>query len=206
MERPLHLVAVLAVLCMAEPVSAAEENGPQVPKRERPISPRIAEMLAATAPKFEPVPGYARAKRSETGLPETAPRLPESQHAPANGIVRLPDYIVRERKPRELPSVEDVMLPRQLEKLAMQEFLGDEQGLDRALNTLTVAHLWKKIPVLGRFPFNFVTNEERAMALYRADREAKKWAELGSLLSPELRTEAQKSPPRTPASPSTLKK
>ncbi len=109
--------------------------------------------------------------------------------APANTIIRLPEYVVTERKPRPLPKYEEVISPRELERLAMREFIGPEDGIDRGvLNLITVPQLWKKIPFLGTIPLAvFMTNEERGMAMYRADRESKAWAESMSLLTPRER-------------------
>lgn len=183
MDRPVHLASVLALCSVSALAVFAQDDTPGT-KRTRAVSPRVAEMLSAATASLEPMRAKSEAASESRGDADPLrARAPESTRA--NDIVRLPDYVVRERKPQPPLTPEQVMGPRALEKAAMQEFLGDEQGLDRALNTLTLAHLWKKIPVLGRFPFNFVTNEERAMMLYRADREAKKWAELGSFLTPE---------------------
>ncbi|MBI5692120.1 MAG: hypothetical protein HZC55_18725 [Verrucomicrobia bacterium] len=112
--------------------------------------------------------------------------------APANAIVRLPDYVVRERKPPRLPEAEEVMSPREREQLALQRFLGDEQGLDRALSMITPVHLWRKIPLLGRFPFlGFETNEQRAVRLYEEARRAERVA---YLYSPEFHPKASAAP------------
>ncbi len=115
---------------------------------------------------------------------------------PANGIVRLPEYVVRERKPAKLPDPEEVMARQQLERIAMQRHLGDEQGLERALSMLTPVHLWRKIPVLGKFPLvSFETNEQRAM---RMDYDAKikaRWDALSGLMSPELKPAPKPQPP-----------
>jgi hypothetical protein len=208
MERPFSLVAVLAGCVVVTTAIRAEDRSSE-PRRARAISPRVAEMLTAAAVQVDAAQAAERGAQ-QTESPEGATPVPErlatDESRSGRSSVRLPDYIVRDRKPQPPLTPEQVMMPRALEQLAMQEFLGDEQGLDRTLNTLTLAHLWKKIPVLGRFPFSFVTNEERAMYLYRADREAKKWAELGSLLAPELRAETKKTPPSTPASPSSVRK
>ena len=84
----------------------------------------------------------------------------------------------------------------------MEEFLGSENGFDRGfMNLFTVPQLWKKIPLLGKIPLaGFQTNEERGMALYRADRNARAWAEAMGLLTPAERaavaTPTGSAPPR----------
>ena len=205
MDRPVQLVVQLGGVLLWGSVLYAEDAAPGS-KRERVISPRVAEILTAAAPKYEP-PASATTG-SEAGSAGQSPasrrRLDRSEPSvPANTIIRLPEYVVTERKPRPLPKYEEVLSPRELEKLAMQEFLGPEDGFDRGfLNLFTVAGLWKKIPLLGQIPLaGFMTNEERAMAMYRADREAKAWAEAMSLLTP-----AERAGIATPTGSAPLKK
>jgi hypothetical protein len=189
MDRPVQLVALFGGLLLLECSVVAGENAPSQPKRERVVSSRVAEMLNAAAPKYEPLPTAAE-KPAEAAQATPAARARLSVPTePANTIVRLPDYVVRERKPRPLPKYEEVISPRELEKLAMQEFLGDERGFDRGfLNLFNLASLWKKVPVLGQIPLpGFQTNEDRAMGMYRADRNAKAWAEATGLLTPAER-------------------
>jgi hypothetical protein len=190
MDRPLHLVTLLLGFSCAAAAEVGVAGAPAEPgKRERRISSRVGEMLSAAAPKFETAAG---ATATETkGEPASAARdrvTPPDTTKPANSIIRLPEYLVRERKPRALPKLEEVMVPRELESLAMSEFLGDETGLNRALNMFSIASAWKKVPVLGGFVLkDFETNQDRAMRLYRADREAKAWAEAMGLLTPAER-------------------
>ena len=189
MDCPIHLVALLAgalssggySLCAADTVAAGA-------KRERAVSPRVAEMLLAAAPAYQPAQPPAGAGDSAASGTAARARVDEITK-PANTIVRLPEYVIRERKPRPLPKLEEILGPRELEKLAMNEFLGPADGFDRGfLNLFTVADLWRRIPFLGRIPLaGFETNEQRAMRMYRADREAKAWAEMMSLLTPRER-------------------
>ena len=183
MDRPVQrMVSLLGLLALATADVRTEENAAP-PKRERSISPRVAEMLSAASPKFEP----AAPPATTTDVTDVSrPRLPAPEITkPANTIIRLPEYIVREVKPRRLPKEEEVMVPRDLEKLAMKEFIGPEDGFDRGfLNLFTVPQFWKKIPLLGKIPLKvWETNEERAMRMYRADREAKAWAEAWGMLA-----------------------
>lgn len=191
MDRPVQLVALFGGLLLVECGVVAGEDAP---KRERVVSSRVAEILNAAAPKYDPPsPAAEKSPESASAAPAARSRLSEPT-VPANTIVRLPDYVVRERKPKPLPKYEEVISPRDLEKLAMQEFLGDERGFDRGfLNLFTVPQLWSKIPILGQIPFGlgFETNEQRAMRMYRADREAKAWAEAMGLLTPAERKAIQ---------------
>ncbi len=153
-------------------------------------------MLAAAVPKYSPPP--ALAAEPANSAPAAGGRIATANRpAPANGIVRLPDYLVRERKPAPLPKPEEVMAPRALERIAMQRHLGDEQGLERALSVFTPVHLWRKIPLLGKFPFRgFQTNEDRAMDLYWKAQMAERWEYLSS---PEFKPTPSTSPSSRPA-------
>jgi len=196
MERPAR--CLLVGLTIAAGVSwgrAAEPASNLSIARERVVSPRVAGMLAAAGPIYSPPSSPAT---PATEMAEVAAARPAASErvTPANGIVRLPDYVVRERKPPKLPDPEEVMPRRQLEQIAMQRHLGDEQGLERALSMLTPVHLWRRIPVLGRFPLvTFETNEQRAMRMDEAAKIKARWDALAGLMSPELRP----SPPAAPA-------
>lgn len=157
-----------------------EAAAPAPPPRK--TSPRVSALLSAATPRYDPA---AAAREAE----EARRRLELQRVTPANEIVRLAPYIVREPK---LPKPEEVMSPRALETLAMQRYLGNEDGLDRGvLNLFTVKSLWKKLPVLGRYPLlGFATNEERAIAIYRAEKQAEEMETMRSLLSPALQPNA----------------
>ncbi|MEO7347413.1 MAG: hypothetical protein ABIZ49_10375 [Opitutaceae bacterium] len=150
--------------------------------RPRAVSPRVAEMLAQAGARQASVTPAG----SEALQPRAIPRLDDDR--PANEIVRLPNYIVRERR---LPKSIEVMSNAELARIGMEKYLGPENSLDRVLNLFTVAGLWKKIPVLGRFPLmGFATNEERGLALQRAAMAAERWEDLAGLMSPGLKNEA----------------
>ena len=81
--RPAETVAASAPAPAPSPVAPA--------RRSRITSPEIAARLAETAPKYLPP------KSEKAGLPgQPAPR---ENDKPKNGIVRLPDYVVREAPP-----------------------------------------------------------------------------------------------------------
>lgn len=165
MDRPLRFAAgMLACACSA--LASAAEPASDAPAPKRTVSPRVAEMLAAARPKFEPAPANAPAP--------SAPIARFSDDRPANDIIRLPTYIVRERK---LPKRDEVWTEKEQARIGMERYIGPEDGFDRGfLNLINLASLWKKVPVLGKVPLaGFMTNEERGLMLYR---EAKRKEEL----------------------------
>src|SRR5262245_26126094 len=106
MDRPVQLVALFGGLLLLECNVVAGEDATPQPKRERVVSTRVAEMLNAAAPKYEPPPNVAE-KPAEEGqaTPAARSRLADPT-VRANTIVRLPEYVVIERKPRPLPKYE----------------------------------------------------------------------------------------------------
>ena len=160
-----HFLVFSAVLLgrgavVAQETAPAVElaNTPAAPRRERAVSPRVAALLAASMPKYDgPKPGEAKLA---TG----------ARDKPANGIVRLPDYIVRE--PR-LPTPEQVMTQKAVEQFAMNQYLDPKDGFDRGLlNAFTIAQWWQKLPLIGHLlpcPIPSMTNEQRAMVYYYED-------------------------------------
>ena len=169
MDRPVQLFLTLCTALAATAARAAQEPEP---KHERLISARTAQLIRASLPKYAPAPA------AEPGAAAAAPAAHDADR-PANGIVRLPDYIVRE--PR-LPTAEQVMTRRALEQYAMKKYLGPEDGFDRGfLNLFTFAQLWQKIPLLGQLlacPIPSMTNEQRAMVLYEEDERLRKMKDL----------------------------
>lgn len=175
MIRMGRFAMVSAVALLTACAHAAERQG--TPPPQRVVSPRVAELLAAVSPKYEPPAALV-----VTASPPT-PAIPRV--TPANKIVRLPVYIVREPK---VPKTEEVLTRKVVEKIAMQRYLGEEDGLNRALSVITPVHLWRRIPILGKYPLvTFQTNEQRAMAIYEREKIAERWADLSGLLSPSLR-------------------
>jgi hypothetical protein len=201
MDRPIHrFIAVLTSVgaCAVVGTAADEESRAE---RRRPISPRTAEMLSAAMPKFEPI-ASSEVTDQRAGLRAKSP------DQPANGLVRLPQYIVREPK---LPAPHEVMTRSAREKFAMQKYLGDENGLERTLNMFSISGLWAKIPVLGKYPFVVgqfqgrhsglavgpMTNAQRALEQYEKDKTAERWEQLSGLMSPQLKP-ATPAPKETP--------
>jgi hypothetical protein len=181
MDRPVRLsfvlVAVYVTAVAAQDASPLATASPisEPAAAERAVSPHVAELLAASIPKFRP-PAPAE-KKSEPAEPTN-----HEGDKPANGIVRLPRYVVRESA---LPTPLEVMTKRELEHYAMDRYLGPEDGFDRGfLNLFTIAGLWKKIPVLGQFPFvGSETNEDRALRLFDIAERKRKMEELSGLMN-----------------------
>src|SRR4051812_22371625 len=96
MGRPIPKVFVFnGLVILASGVVWAEDAATAKP--ERAVSRRVADLLSASAPKFEPstlpaaenvIDPQASAARARVSAPEIT--------TPANTIIRLPDYIVRE--------------------------------------------------------------------------------------------------------------
>lgn len=161
------------LIALATPAWAnAAETNDAVRKR----SAHMTDVLLSAARERVTIAGGAPKEPGGAGS-DDRPRI--NDVVPANTIVRLPPYIVRQDK---LPDAEEVLTEPELAKVAMRRYLGDEQGLDRALNVVTFKHLWKKLPVLGRYQLvDFETNEERALRIYREKKKAEQWAELAGL-------------------------
>ena len=130
------LLLVLAAALGAGLASAAESSSLQKdpapagatssarPAAARVISRQVAGLLAAAAPKYSP-PDPAPAKPVETESPET--------DKPRNGIIRLPPYVVRERKLQELKE-RDLLTAKGRLDLALQRHPGLRLGSLGPLN------------------------------------------------------------------------
>lgn len=84
------------------------------PKRHRAISRDVADALAASMPKFNPPPKPKPEEENED-LRET--------DKPRNNIIRLPKYVVQEKKP-EVFRERDLHTTDELASLAMQRYAG----------------------------------------------------------------------------------
>lgn len=88
----------------------------------------------------------------------------------------------------EPTATEVVMTKTERDKFAVRKYLGEEQGLNRALNMLAVVDLWRKIPGLGKVPLIVgqasgrgaqlhhvpPTNVERVAEMYEREKRAQK--------------------------------
>lgn len=154
------------------------------------VSPRLAEILASALPRYESPPAPPAAASAPLGF--SVLLNPSPAGLDTSSVVRMSDFIVGGQK---LPPPTDVMSKPALERYAMRKYLGEEQGLNRALNMFTVDSLWRKIPVLGKVPFVLAqssgrsaelpsiprNNAERAMQLYKADKRAQQIDQLSGL-------------------------
>ena len=176
--RGLLIVTLLASVVAAQDDSTSAEvttlrkPGLSASPAERVISHHVAELLAVSMPKYKPIP--------ET--PEPATPANQEGEEPSNEIVRLPRYIVSGPK---LPASMEILTKKELERYAMDHTIGSEDGLDRGfLNLFTIGGMWKKIPVLGSFPFvTSETNRDRGMRLYETAEWKRKMDDLTGLMN-----------------------
>ena len=165
--RTLTLILLASV---AGPAARAQPNDPVTaanPHHESALSPGLASTILATLPKYHP-PKPAPA----AAAPASAADLPH------NGIIRLPDFIVRDRR---LPDPEDFLTEKGRNAAAAARYLGPETTFDRVLNHVTLNDLWKSIPILGKIPFvpfQSMDRGERAMYLYGRVEEQRRTKEL----------------------------
>jgi hypothetical protein len=136
-------------------------------RRSRAISGEAAAALAAAAPKFTPAP------------PPPPPKPEEEQvdlreiDKPKNTIVRLPKYIVQEKKPAVLRE-RDVYTEKGLTDIAMKRYLTET---DRVLNRF-------------RIPLLTMTNEARALAMYAEDERLRNMGDLRDAASNAAKSDA----------------
>jgi hypothetical protein len=157
------------------PAMSAVPAATPVTRSERIVSPRVAGLLAAATPRFAVTP----IAEEKNGAASSA--FPKG---PANEIMRLPNFVVRE--PR-VPTSEAVRTRRGLEVYAMNKYLGDPDGFSRGvLNRFTLADAWKKytkhIPLLNRSEWAF-SPEKRALDMYYDDEVRGKMRDLFGLLA-----------------------
>lgn len=143
----LLLVPPLLTAADAPPAPAAtggaDPAAPAPPKRERAISDNLASSLAAGMPKYNPPP---------KPKPEDADVDLREVDKPRNGIIRLPKYTVRDRRPPVFRE-RDLYTSGGLAGLAKQRYLTPGY---RLLNGLYI-------------PFLTASPEQYAMARYAED-------------------------------------
>jgi hypothetical protein len=111
------------------------------PARPRAISPAVATILASAMPKYNP----------DAPKPQGVLNLAKSDE-PRNDIIRLPEYIVTERRPPVLTE-RKIYTREALRELAFRRYIPE---FDRALNRFT-------LPLFG------ISAQERAMQMYEED-------------------------------------
>ena len=144
MSRARSAFLLVSAVAAAVSVSVAEESAVQTPGAERPailapttdklvaptavatperpreISPTVAARLASAAPKYEAAPAPAPSS-------EPLPDLREIDK-PRNTIVRLPPYLVPERKAPPVLKEKEVLTPKARLDLALRKFPGLRLG------------------------------------------------------------------------------
>jgi hypothetical protein len=177
MDRFIAFKLTIAAAAAAIPISAAAQTSPPAPppqilapaalekdsakatrppsRRPRAISSEAAAALAAAAPKYTPPPPQPPPKPVEE-----QPDLREIDK-PRNEIVRLPDFVVREKKPTVF-SERTISTDKGLRDIAMRRYISD---VDRALNLVSL-------------PFFGALAEERALAMYIEDERLRNMSEL----------------------------
>ncbi len=135
--------------------ASATPPPPPAHKRERAISSDVAASLAAAMPKYNPP------KPTPPPKPiEEQPDLRETDK-PKNGIVRLPNYVVRDSRPPVFRE-RDINTQQGMANIAMKKYSTEAS---RALNRFT-------IPIFGQ------TQEQRALAQYAEDERLKNITDL----------------------------
>jgi len=140
---------------------------PPTPRRSRAISGETAGALSAMMPKFAPPPPKPPPKPEEE-----LPDLRETDK-PKNGIIRLPDFVVQEKKPAVFRE-RDVYTKKGLGDLAYRRYISDA---DRALNRYT-------IPLFG------TSAEARALAMYAEDERLRNMSNLNDAASTVSKSDA----------------
>lgn len=137
-----------------DPVSAPPPP-PAAHKRERAISSEVAASLAAAMPKYNPP------KPAPPPKPiEEQPDLRETDK-PKNGIVRLPNYVVREAKP----------------PVFRERDINTQQGLVNIARKRYVSETFKALNFSDVPLFSGLTDKQ-AMAMYAEDERLKNITEL----------------------------
>lgn len=135
--------------------ATAEKSAPETPRRARAISSEAAAALAAATPKYTPPPPKPPPKPEE--------ELVDAREVdkPKNTIVRLPKYIVQEKKPPVFRE-RDINTAKGLTDIAMRRYISD---FDRAMNRWT-------LPLFG------TSKEKRALAMYEEDERLRNMSDL----------------------------
>lgn len=170
--HPLRLALLVALLIPAAKAQTAAAPAPTPIASEPPASPKLTKLFGGMPPKYEP-------PKTESGAPASFSPSPDR---PRNGIVRLPAFVVRgsARPPDEY----EILTPKGRDAAMARRYLGPQSGLDRALNGVTLAGLWKSIPILGRVPFvpfASMTYDERAAFIYEKPELKRRFDELMSI-------------------------
>ncbi|MFZ9683083.1 MAG: hypothetical protein ACO3DQ_07765 [Cephaloticoccus sp.] len=167
-RRPIAAFTASLLLTLTASAQTRESPADEVPTRNtRVVSPAVAAALAAGMPKYNPPKPV---EQDANGEPVDLREVDK----PRNQIVRLPDYVVREKKPPVFREV-DLYTQKGLGELAKMRYLS-ETG--QALNRYT-------IPLFG------MSAESYALMRYAEDERLRNVSELNdsardvSLTDPE---------------------
>ncbi|MDP3166647.1 MAG: hypothetical protein Q8N06_14505 [Hydrogenophaga sp.] len=171
-----------------QPTSA--DTPPPAPKRNRAISGDVANMLAQTMPKFTPPPPaptaaeLAQKKAAEEAAAEAAAADLRDNDKPKNSIVRLPNYVVQEKRP-PIFTEREIHTKKGLRDVAMRRYISDA---DRALNRFT-------LPLFGGGGWSPGSGagsaaEQRALAMYAEDERLRNMADLADNANMIMRSDA----------------
>jgi len=123
----------------------AQSNGgttAESSKRSRSISPEVAAALAAGMPKYDPP--KAVAPKDEEDLPDM-----RDVDKPRNQIIRLPDYVVREKRPPVFRE-RDINTTKGLSAVAMKRYFSETA---KALNRYTIPLFGMSQEAYANMPF-----------------------------------------------------
>ncbi|HVU24614.1 MAG TPA: hypothetical protein VHE13_10855 [Opitutus sp.] len=159
---PLALLAVFALRpaaraqaaapADADRTAAASADDTALPARDRPLSNHLSAALTSSLPKYNPPP-KPRPEDEDVDLRDV--------DKPRNGIVRLPKYVVHQRRPPVFRE-RDIYTDKGLSEVARRRYL---TPLARILNSFYI-------------PFLTASPDDLAMAQYREDERLANMADL----------------------------
>ena len=161
--QPPAPLAAPAATSPADGVAAAPAARMEKPRVTRAISPEVAAQLAAARPKFSPVAPPPPPKPEED-----LPDLRETDK-PKNTIVRLPKFVVQERKPAVFTERDLATDPKGLAQIAMRRYFTES---DRVMNRIMLP-----LFATSHYP-GLNANESRALDMYYEDERLKNMSEM----------------------------
>ena len=150
------ILALFSLPVIGLPAQTGDGAPAETSKRSRSISPEVAAALAAGMPKYDPPKPVA--PQDEEDLPDM-----RDIDKPRNQIIRLPDYVVREKRPPVFRE-RDINTTKGLSAIAMKRYFSETA---KALNRYT-------IPLFG------MSREAYANMLYAEDERLENIASLKS--------------------------
>jgi hypothetical protein len=131
-------LALFGAVMLAAGTAAADEDASHA------TSSYIMSVISAGLPQFDAAQGNGKAAVAKAELAPKKNVLP-------SGVTLMPAFTITEAK---LPSQRQMLTYRGWTQPLIDKYMGPSDGLDRGvLNRLTLAQIWKKIPILGALPF-----------------------------------------------------